>query len=185
MLLGPQLLLLLAAATSLGQVHPNGKPATTSQGRATGAASATSLAPHACTKMGAAPLWWMHVPKSGSSFLNVVFRAGCPNGGLSPKPVKEASWLHKRIRNQGCSQNFSHFQSGHQPLSPATTPRSFVTLFREPLSRALSGFYHNYHDCGDLQKNTGVAGEATYRASVYEPTNRTKLLYYARCTGAW
>lgn len=125
-----------------------------------------------------APIYWLHVPKAGSSFETTLAHHVC--GAAVPSDFTTAdphlsSLKFKRVEglrecyasqweslpcatarwNAQCGQSsFLNFQSGHYPL-PSDFPdedlRHVVAMFREPTQRAISGWLHDRHDCVDAE----------------------------------
>ena len=66
-----------------------------------------------------------------------------------------------------CPAAFRRFESSHAPLrEPARcADGDCITLLRTPWRRALSGFFHNLHDCRWMQRAHGLEQESTDRTS--------------------
>ena len=106
------------------------------------------------------PLRWLHIPKCGSSFQTTLEHVLAPD--LPPDvTILEANHF---LRDYGELVNKSRvagtlgFQSGHVPLAPDETGR-VVVMMREPRDRVVSGFHHNLHDCGWMQKEHDCADQ--------------------------
>jgi len=87
----------------------------------------------------------------------------------------------------GCWRNFTHF-AGHDPLpANASIARGVApfTVFREPLSRTVSGYFHHLHDCYPMQQRYGLhPNHGGHRAAAfYQSVNRSVVEEYARCVG--
>jgi hypothetical protein len=90
------------------------------------------------------PFHWIHVPKSGSAFLNLVVRAGCPEAVRRVGERKlETSQFLKAVKEAGCQNSFVNFHDGHFALPARHTPaHAAVCMIRNPLDRVVSGFFH-------------------------------------------
>lgn len=101
-------------------------------------------------------IFYLHVPKCGSSFATALVQYACPT---FPKnlTVREPSLLkfptnRKMDYQHYCDGRFKRFNSGHEPLPKVATPLFFkennvVTFVRNATERIISGFLHNFHDC--------------------------------------
>ena len=97
------------------------------------------------------PIYYVHVPKAGSSFGTAIAHLAC--GGKIPEkmtvnePGETSEWKRK------CgSDHINSFSSGHWPLNLTETALSKVVLMLRPTrARIISGFINNLHDCVDLQ----------------------------------
>jgi hypothetical protein len=140
----------------------------------------------------------MHVPKAGSTFQNIFFRAACRI--LIPTPFLEAHEVqHLEATRCPHAMRRHGFGDGHPPASmPADFNRGrvLVTMLRKPWRRALSGFYHMLHDCPQMQKRYGVSEHGRH-VRVGDPNvrvGRSRAFYanitafvvreYAACIGA-
>jgi len=145
-----------------------------------------------------ANIFYVHVPKCGSSFATLLTQYGCP---AFPKniTIQEPSlllWPGNDPMNftEHCSGAFRRFNSGHGPM-PKNLPSSFwlennpVTILRQPETRIISGFLHNIHDCagkrsglppGALQINSKYLNESVILG--VDKRNLTQLFKeYWRC----
>ncbi len=112
-------------------------------------------------------IWWLHVPKAGTSFSQTVFHWACDHGkykgtigwniakGTHHPPraacgsnISTEQRLDKSAQQQRQVKNSSRTPmvndiNYHQPLSEAARrqPNSVVALFRRPAQRLLSAFY--------------------------------------------
>lgn len=122
---------------------------------------------------------YLHIPKTGSTFENIVFRCACR---WQTPPFIEAQTVVLFVRTH-CPKSFEHFQSGHRPLPfPVKRPgQVFVTLLRKPWKRVHSGLLHNFHDCPRLQQSKGIE-ENDLSASV--GLNESDVVAYASCVEA-
>lgn len=100
-----------------------------------------------------APFFWLHVPKTGSSFATTLAHYAAPT--LPPNvtvqepgdPTFREDYGHLLKSNK----RIGRFDSNHVPLTSANALRfsgKVVVILRQPFDRALSGFYHNKHSCG-------------------------------------
>lgn len=110
-------------------------------------------------------IFYLHVPKCGSSVANVLFQYGCPSFPRNESTIGPWSLLGLfNLTENGdqiwirehCGNAFTRFASGHSPL-PGDTDEAFwennnvVSFLRDPMERIISGFLHNFHTCGDYQ----------------------------------
>ena len=112
------------------------------------------------------PVQWIHVPKTGTSFANTVYRAACDElptwaaisvvrseqtvgGALKGKlvPYFETCFPTK---TQSCRlHGGTELSYGHNHLSKSFAPQSvaYVTMLRDPIARLISGYHHDMHNC--------------------------------------
>ena len=93
---------------------------------------------------------WLHVPKCGSTFENVLLRGACR--ASTKHPFIEAHDVHDILASH-CPTAFNRFESGHEQLRPSDLREGVqrVTLLRKPASRATSGFFAGLHSCRTMQ----------------------------------
>lgn len=103
-------------------------------------------------------IFYMHVPKCGSSFATLIVQYACPT---FPKnvTVKEPGDLMyppgvELDRKKYCGDAFRRFDSGHYPLPKVQDSvdifmekNDVVTFLRDPLNRTISAFLDNFHSC--------------------------------------
>ena len=100
---------------------------------------------------------WLHVPKTGSTIAQIIFRAACRVQVHFLEPGQLGDM------NKYCpAGTFQMFSNGHAPLSPGLQlplNDTFlkITILRSPARRIVSGFYHSLHDCRHLQQAYGLA----------------------------
>ena len=130
------------------------------------------------------PVLWVHVPKTGSSFANTVFRMACKklpdwasirtNNNVSTGSAGRlvpyfSRCFHKEVKT--CSlEGGANRNTAHHPLQKTKFDSkrvAYVTMLREPASRLVSGFHHNFHDCGNCTKKTTLIEYATATAGMY------------------
>ena len=117
---------------------------------------------------------WLHVPKTGSAFENILFRAACRFS--TPLPFTTPSAVKGALTTR-CPGAFRRFRTGHQPLTSGDDLSTAVTVLRRPSERALSGFFHGLHDCDAMAGRYGAGGwEKLYRN--WTPKDLTA---YAEC----
>lgn len=97
-------------------------------------------------------LAWFHIPKTGTSFANILITWGCPRvpddahlEGLK-RPMMDFYDAHAKE----CDTDFFRC-GGHHPLGDNCADidkhgGNFVSMFRQPEQRIISGFYDNKHD---------------------------------------
>lgn len=142
-------------------------------------------------------LRWLHVPKTGSSFINVLARFACPSarwntsfvmaldfdiwvrgrnlaGDSTPCLLLRPPWLaHAPVRTDEI-----RLSSGPAPA------RSLVALFRRPLQRLLSGFHHSEHGAEDTMIAPGMPPAtrlAMQRACLGSPAKYVRWPSIAGC----
>ena len=132
---------------------------------------------------------WLHIPKTGSTFARLIFRAACGvvPANRSHELFTEASAMHPIIA-LACPGAFRYFASWHTPLSQAaadecgTHQRHCVSVVRAPAERVESGFYHAMHDCTWLQQAHGLSESGLNRTFYATFADETPKLY-AHCVG--
>lgn len=107
-------------------------------------------------------LSWIHVPKAGTSFSNVLVTWGCPS--LPDDATVDESYSNKdgmfvpgfmQAHRAQCAKGMTLCGSGHLPIAKGSCndweghKGQFVAMFRQPEQRTLSGFFHNRHDIND------------------------------------
>ena len=94
---------------------------------------------------------WLHIPKTGTSFMNTIWHHGCPDLPL----LAEAGMFNESFErkfdklygplNHTCPYLEDHSPATHKPIGPkewARLPRgTFVSMFRQPAARIISAFY--------------------------------------------
>lgn len=101
------------------------------------------------------PIYYVHIPKAGSSFATAIAHLACGNKIDEKDVVKEPGRTEKWKRKCG-EANIARFQSGHDPLEDGIDLRTVVTLVRPAKQRIISGYMHNLHDCPMLQKKLHI-----------------------------
>mmetsp|Transcript_65886 Transcript_65886/g.212526 ORF Transcript_65886/g.212526 Transcript_65886/m.212526 type:complete len:283 (+) Transcript_65886:75-923(+) len=96
-------------------------------------------------------LRWLHIPKSGTSWINTLATWGCP--GLADDKTIQGSgafgqgWLSHN-QDSMCNTSFCALHDaigvGCNSLS-SNHSEQFVTLFRQPEQRLISGFHDSWH----------------------------------------
>lgn len=100
------------------------------------------------------PIYYLHVPKAGSSFATTVVHHACGDDIAEDVWVQEpgefiAQWKHSCNRSR-----FNRFETGHDPLSLANAAdiSHVVVMMRDPSQRIMSGYYHDLHDCWAIRQ---------------------------------
>lgn len=103
-----------------------------------------------------AKLFWLHIPKCGTSWLNVIFHYACPRVpenvtcslvvGRTGGPIAE-ELLRRWPPWRWCNTPFISRPNFHNPYTPRAKDFA-VGLFREPRARLVSAFHHNSHSNG-------------------------------------
>ena len=125
-------------------------------------------------------LRWLHVPKSGSAFINVVSRFGCPvlrgTNHTFDIALNFTQWLQQDPqRRQGCTGLLAPW-GAHVPVQRhemrSGSARVLVGVFRRPAQRLISGFHHREGGRADAMIAPGMpAGEraAMRRSASHDP----------------
>jgi hypothetical protein len=143
------------------------------------------------------PIWWVKAPKTASTFGNILVRAVCPHAHIKT-PLQDTGLTF--LDEHGCRESnplIGYLRPGHAPLPLEVEEGKYaiLTIVREPISRIVSGYLHNLHDCKALQKEVGGISDdrdvglfhnAELRKRVYgtDGINLHLLLRYARCVSA-
>ena len=180
-----------------------------SRGNASGCAAGHSdvcVGPFARRKGPATPrkrrlsfLHYVHVPKTGSSFLNLMVETVCFKtwGG---KPLKNPGGLFGQLGGKGnlelaCPDGFSHLDDGgHQGVTSTEWVEhggALVGMLRDPLRRHASGFLHNLHSCPHPMLKLLPGGHMGPKWAFHPdlnpimttmPYNHSLVVGYANCT---
>jgi len=100
--------------------------------------------------------YYLHVPKTGSSFQRVLTATFCPECGAVLLPILFSSSSPCKKTLAKCTARFRSLRPGHSSFRGGD-PSNLVFLLRDPIERIVSGYFHNYHDCGRLQKSYGIS----------------------------
>lgn len=103
------------------------------------------------------PVRWLHVPKTGTSFMNTVWHYACTLPAAA-SASDFASMYEKQFAARyppaaHCTAMLDHSPATHKPMGDgewAAHPGAFVTMLREPSARLVSAFKHGRHciqDC--------------------------------------
>jgi len=106
-------------------------------------------------------VFYVHVPKAGSSFQNVLIHYFC---NISDD-VTTSGGPNQFMMDYGerCSpHSFARFDIGHEPVDAIKTDAPIVTMLRDPYERILSGFYYGLHDCNEMNKGRGHKMKQSY-----------------------
>ena len=110
-------------------------------------------------------LVFLHVPKTGTSFVNCLLQYGCSyNGSVGLAYLRDhrnSVQAHEQCRGSFMNDEIQH---AHPPLQPnqITAGVGIVGMFRSPKERLLSGFMHNFHDCKFLPSVFDVRCNSDY-----------------------
>ena len=101
-------------------------------------------------------IYWLHIPKTGSSFVTVIGHYFCNvEDDFVCQPVQNSILKSMKYIQGNCSPDvLLKFKCCHKPLSLDDLEKyngKIITMFRDPYKRILSGFFHNFHDCPKLQ----------------------------------
>ena len=108
----------------------------------------------------------MHVPKTGSSFANALYRTACRDYipdwayvrtvGVPDPDFGIATYFASCFPSQmeKCWDVGVLHHGAHESLT-TWTPKTaaYVTMLREPLQRVVSGYHHDQHDCNECKKH--------------------------------
>jgi len=154
-------------------------------------------------------LFWLHIPKCGTPFGNLVARAGCalPTGvqlsGEMNTPSTEETLSQKdsKVRNDTLKHRESHkcayarLESGHAPVRDVhyDSGARVVTMLRRPCERLVSGFFYGLHTCRTMQVRHNIrhpsddhrcgADCQNRLTSFYSNFTRNDAIEYAMCVG--
>ena len=106
-------------------------------------------------------LRWLHIPKTGSTFINVAVRFGCPELRRYNATFHMAQDFNAwHAQHQESCPGLAPPWLGHVPLAPRDLESDgplLVAMFRRPSQRLLSGFYHVDGTSEVLRANTMIA----------------------------
>jgi len=125
------------------------------------AALAVRIAPPAANhveeqRLAVSKMAWLHIPKTGTSFVNTLASFACPAlpDSCQVNPPLHSFWETPERNcepNKYCDPHFKICtkKSVHEPLGKGCndiTDGQFVTLLRQPEQRIISGYHHGLHD---------------------------------------
>jgi hypothetical protein len=159
----PELLLVLIISSAPGTVWGLSKEAGLVSGRfddhkhATGHAETSQLRAHEIN-----PIFYLHVPKSGSSFATSVVHQACGDKIRDDVWVQEPSEFYENWQDSCNKSKFMRFEGGHDPLTVTKEwdLRHVVVMMRNPAQRIMSGYYHDLHDCYALRQKHNCKASA-------------------------
>jgi len=102
-------------------------------------------------------VYYLHIPKAGSSFATTLAHHVCQDHIPEDLTVKEPTGFVNRYAGMcPAIHKFKSFKSGHHPLEKSDVALSHVvTMMRHPLQRIASGYYakpSRLHDCPTLRR---------------------------------
>lgn len=135
------------------------------------------------------PIFYLHIPKCGSSFATSVAHLACGDKIDEDMKVQEPGpYGATETWNTRCGTGmFARFESGHAPLDETMTDESLskvVAMFRQPKSRIHSGYFHNLHDCFGMQRKYNIDNQD---GDPWQPGGEVDpaiLQEYAECAGS-
>lgn len=136
------------------------------------------------------PIFYVHIPKTGTSFQTTLTQYGCYPEELDRVPVYFGNWSNifnvmKTTNNTVCPEgSFARFLHGHEFVKPQDRvqwKRHFVSVVREPIDRIISGFLHNLHDCRAMQKELGVQRDPREGERWQYLEHKELIIPYAEC----
>jgi len=122
------------------------------------------------------PIYYMHIPKAGSSFATAIAHLAC--GSRIGKEVKVSEPSYRDWKKKCGKEHIARFTSGHRPLDPGVQLRTVVTLVRPARQRIISGYFHSLHDCPELQKELHISENPPWKV---HQIDRDLLLKYGNC----
>ena len=110
------------------------------------------------------PVRWVHVPKTGTSFMNTVWHYACslpPTASASDfSAMYEKHFAQRFPPAEHCARlMLDHSPATHKPIGDgewAAHAGAFVTMLRAPSTRLVSAFKHGRHciqDCSPEMRN--------------------------------
>jgi hypothetical protein len=117
--------------------------------------------------------YFLHFPKTGTSFFRPLIAQACPWKNISE--IDSSFLLVKSGRNQERCTRF--LKAGHAPLPNSANLSKWVTILRNPLERIASGFVHGFHDCVAMTSNKKTRSFPFPCSPVKDAT----VLLYADC----
>eukprot|EP00051_Salpingoeca_urceolata_P029582 m.490335 g.490335 ORF g.490335 m.490335 type:complete len:307 (+) comp27832_c0_seq1:257-1177(+) len=136
------------------------------------------------------PMFFVHVPKTGSTMVNLLVAHGCP--GLpygqwnEPDTFKMTFWLSYYVLGR-CHGAFARFEGAHAGVSEQAWRQyagHMVGMFREVVPRLVSGWLHNFHDCPAIQRRyhgCDTHDNHTCAEVLREPPDKALVQEYAAC----
>ena len=100
------------------------------------------------------PVAWVHIPKTGTSFLNTLVASVCiaPTVPFAAGELQHNYWEHVSRSRCNFTSSPQHNTYGSPPghhgfgrYADAELVSNGVTLLRQPDQRIISGFHHNFH----------------------------------------
>jgi hypothetical protein len=133
------------------------------------------------------PIFYVHVPKAGSSFATSILHLACGDEVNEDVTVRNPSDFSDVVSSCG-SRHISRFWGGHHPL-----PKSFleddeqlskvVVMIRPARQRIISGYFNNLHDCFPLQYKLRVDENGLpWKNARHRHIDPSILMKYAKCT---
>ncbi|CAM9612673.1 unnamed protein product [Choristocarpus tenellus] len=141
--------------------------------------------PNAPHPIGRKPVFFLHIPKCGTSFEISIAEYACPLLAEMSNPIKEKDLVRSqknKIVKDLCPGKFSRFRNGHEPLTLKARRGQaghVVLMLRPPLTRIVSGYLHNFHDCIGMQEKYGVMENGPRRDAAMDKDS--VILEYAKC----
>ena len=124
------------------------------------------------------PVAWLHIPKTGTSFLNTLVHSICVPPILPIKVgVSEHTYWRDVMDLSRCNFTSQHKSYGspptgvaalREPFTDTVTAHHGITLLRQPEQRIISGFHYNFHgyDLKHGEPNITVYARAVAGCSV-------------------
>ena len=92
------------------------------------------------------PVKWLHIPKTGTSFINTIYRANCPRLPWNASTATTLTSLHRKYPpKQWCDPERRGIDRKRFDISPQDRPDAYVAMFRAPAQRMLSGYLYGFH----------------------------------------
>lgn len=109
------------------------------------------------------PIYYLHVPQSGSGFATTVAHHACKNDIPDDLSIVEPHDFFRAWTSKCDHSKFTRFRSGHDPLLKDADLAHVVVMMREPLQRILSGYYDGLHDCWSMRKKYNCSTSTSVR----------------------
>jgi hypothetical protein len=143
--------------------------------------------PRVLRRLAVEPMFYIHVPKCGSSFATALAHLACGDKIEEDMTVREPGNppIGTETWNSKCGDgSFTRFDSGHVPLPKTMSDDELskvVMMVRSPKSRMSSAYIHNLHDCGPLQRKYDMLENAPPKLALDGKIETDILAEYATC----
>ena len=175
--------LLSAALAVSGAPHDALQPDVLGWAHRSSSKLSTISAPLSRGSSGITPVFWLHVPKTGSSFATTIahfIAPGLPGELVVKDPTDNLNKYQGLIR----ADMVGRFRSGHEPLSDTDAhlyQGGIVMMMRRPFERTVSAFHHSLHDCPALQARYGCLEHSAVQSKMDACTQQANFTEYSEC----